>query len=64
MEHSGEDRTRLIFWQIAGGAGLAGGLLLAEAFEGHERHERREEDQAFDQGGSNFFTLSFFTRRS
>ncbi|KAH9987887.1 hypothetical protein BJV77DRAFT_1070349 [Russula vinacea] len=35
---------------LAGGAGLLGGLVLAEGFEHHERREEEERQEAFDQG--------------
>lgn len=64
--HGAETLTDLIspflFLTVAGGAGLLGGVLLAEGFqhheherhERHERRERREEEAAYDQGQSGF----------
>jgi hypothetical protein len=58
----GQDETH--FLAIAGGAGLLGGVVLAEAFEGHERHERREEAEAYNEGRSSFFYFQFLYTRT
>jgi hypothetical protein len=48
-----------LFLAAAGGAGLLGGLVLAEGFEHHERREEEERQEAFDQGQLCLLVVSY-----